>query len=99
MQGRTGPARGGVSSFPAIPDLIGLTDLQHLTVRAAAELILETHLPDTLGRMTALEHLILDRCGRLRTLPASIVYLSRLQMLSISEVPLCAWRTCHSSRP
>jgi hypothetical protein len=45
-------------------------------------------MPDTIGRMTALEHLTLDSCRKLRTLPASIMHLLRLQKLWISEVPL-----------
>jgi hypothetical protein len=45
-------------------------------------------IPDTIGRMTALELLTLGRCRKLRTLPASIMHLSRLQKLSISDVLL-----------
>jgi hypothetical protein len=45
-------------------------------------------MPDTTGRMNALEHLTLDRCRKLRTLPASIMHLSKLQKVWISEVPL-----------
>jgi hypothetical protein len=52
---------------------------------------LQDHLqemPDTIGRMTALELLTLEWCRKPRTLPASIMHLSRLQKLWISEVPL-----------
>jgi len=45
-------------------------------------------MPDTIGRMTALEHLTLDNCSKLRTLPASIMHLSRLKTLCIWDVPL-----------
>jgi hypothetical protein len=38
--------------------------------------------------MTALEHLTLARCKKLKTLPASITHLSRLQKLWILEVPM-----------
>ncbi len=45
-------------------------------------------MPDTIGRMTAIEHLTLASCSKLRTLPVSIMHLSRLQTLCISDVPL-----------
>ncbi len=45
-------------------------------------------MPDTIGRMTSLEHLTLDNCSKLRTLQASIMHLSRLQTLCILDVPL-----------
>ena len=38
--------------------------------------------------MTALERLTLDDCKKLRTLPASIMYLSRLQKLWVWRAPL-----------
>jgi hypothetical protein len=56
--------------------------MQHFTLWEAAEL---THLWDTLGRMTA-GGLTLGVCRKLRTLPASIMHLSRLQKLLISGV-------------
>jgi len=51
--------------------------LRELTLRVMNEL---QEMPDTLGRMTAIEHLTLDNCSKLRTLPASIMHLSRLQL-------------------
>ena len=45
-------------------------------------------MPDTIGRLTSLEHLTLHCCRSLRTLPASIMHLTRLQKLCLSKVPL-----------
>ena len=44
--------------------------------------------PETFGRMTALERLTLSDCYKLKTLPVSIIHLSRLRELRIEDCPL-----------
>jgi hypothetical protein len=68
--------------------------LQHFILREAREL---THLPDTLGRMTALERLTLNSCRKLRTLPASKSRNCRGCRSWRFGRP--HWRTCRASRP
>ena len=45
-------------------------------------------MPDTLGSLTSLERLTLYECSKLKALPASIMHLSRLQILQIDFCPL-----------
>ena len=59
--------------------------LKQLTLSFLSELL---EVPETFGRMTALQRLTLFRCYKLKTLPVSIMHLSRLRELRIQDCPL-----------
>jgi len=69
-----------------LPASIGqLGALKQLTLFNVAGL---EKITDILGKLTSLEHLVLGSCKQLKTLPASIMHLSRLQELNIELCPL-----------